>query len=132
MLALLNQTCDPWIWSSLSIQHLFISYVTFDPIDTSFQFLFYPTWQIGRFWKPAFESLKSLGQIYPRNFPLSTVIDQNVLGWVKQLNQVPLFCFVISVMIFICIVIIVRWFYLPGYLKLFRVVNSPFFTLSIK
>lgn len=43
--------------------------------------------EIGRFWKPAFESLKSLSQIYPRNFPLSTVIDQNVLGFILVNNE---------------------------------------------
>ncbi|BFZ16270.1 hypothetical protein BsWGS_19309 [Bradybaena similaris] len=37
--------------------------------------------EIPRFWSPAVESLKSMRQIYPRNFPTSITVDTNILGF---------------------------------------------------
>ncbi|CAE1317469.1 FUZ [Acanthosepion pharaonis] len=69
--------------------------------------------EIGRFWKPAFESLKSLSQIYPRNFPLSTVIDQN-----------NFFC-----ILYIFLILFHSPFFLSGFFLLYFILLLTFFKI---
>ncbi|CAI9723525.1 Hypothetical predicted protein [Octopus vulgaris] len=36
--------------------------------------------EITRFWKPALDTLKSVRQVFPRNFQITSSIDPNILG----------------------------------------------------
>ncbi|XP_064601839.1 protein fuzzy homolog isoform X2 [Liolophura sinensis] len=37
--------------------------------------------EVGRFWRAAYESLKAVSRLHPRNFPTNMPIDQNILGF---------------------------------------------------
>ncbi|KAL5006266.1 hypothetical protein ScPMuIL_015072 [Solemya velum] len=37
--------------------------------------------EVTRFWKSSYDSLKSLSQLHPRNFPNSITVDSNILGF---------------------------------------------------
>ncbi|XP_036359044.1 protein fuzzy homolog [Octopus sinensis] len=43
--------------------------------------------EITRFWKPALDTLKSVRQVFPRNFQITSSIDPNILGFLLLNNE---------------------------------------------